>query len=292
MYRIPVTFEGRSPVYIDATLFVLWFPSAFASAEEIDGDALIEELYDRIPCRCRWSRIRREHIGDTLRFLFSLLKYNSYLEQDDIQARIRDDIEEQYGLDMRKCRFASRDPGVPTCRHRFVTLVEVACMTNSRLLAEALVGFLRAYTDKIWNSGERYEYVLQEWEPAVRKLQLLLHNDYNYGFGYDAMDDILPMLPYPMCHRGREHPRRRRHGDWNYRALSAPPLRRRRSLDLQLAVPGHAMIPYTPPVVSPALMLPTTPFDEVEMLAWKQEKIAQELQDVKREVRMLQYYGQ
>jgi hypothetical protein len=194
----------------------------------------------------------------------------SYRSEDAIQAKIQADLERQFRINRGRGRIGGMRSGEHACRHRFVTLVEVAYIAESRLLAQALVGFLNRNQDRIWN--ERPEHIFEEWEPAISKLQDLLQSGY--------LEEEYPMW-------GRDYPQRRRHQDWGYRAISAPPVRRCRSLEMQLAIPRQAMIPYTPPMMSPALIVPEDPFDDVELLARGQEHIAQELQDVKYELRQL-----
>jgi hypothetical protein len=274
-----VRFSGHRSLHIDPYSFSLWFPNMDVGWRPINGEDWIDQIRERIHCRCRWKPLERREARETLTFFLRLLEGRSYTHESQIQAQIMEDLEQQKMIDLHKARMVHMNPGFHICRHRFVTLVEVAYIANSRLLAQALIEFANENQEMIF--GESREHRHLEWEPAQMKLQELLWEGY--------LEEEYPAWP-----RGRDFPRRRRHRDWDYdwhyRALSAPPVRRCRSLDLRLAmVQQQALMPYTPPRMSPPLMLEDNPFDEMEMIAQGQEEIAQEIRDVKHELRQLQW---
>jgi len=280
MWSLPVKLSGYPRLAIDAEAFSLWFPDAFAGWGFIHADAWIDDLYDRIYCPCRYSKINRDDISRSLYALFRCLEYLPYRGNRESRSQIRKNLEEKLSEDRRRARHVYLNPGYSTCRHRFVTWAEIAYNTNSQLLAEALVEFATRSEDSL--SEDRSEYIRSEWEPAVRKMQEVLQANV-YG-----ADDIFA-VPYPGWGRGRRH--RRRPLDWDYRSSSAPPVRRCPSLDLQLARLSPAILPRTPPLMSPARLITANPLDEVDALAWNQANLEHEMQDVKREVRMLQWRG-
>lgn len=160
--------------------------------------------------------------------------------------------------------------GVAQCTHFFVAMVEVVLGTGSWVVG----GALEAFVARNWEDVcEGEEYVRAEWVSAWRKLQRFLK-------GCGLLEGEVGGERFGGWNRGRG-------GlgysgiEWHSRSVSAPPVRRMRSPELGL-------IPVARRVVSPARMPVVNTLEEVDVLAVNQEKLANELLDVKREVRMLQ----
>lgn len=271
-----------SYIRVDRHSFAMWFPTEYAGTSHIDGDVYVETLYDNLRNRTTISRCQLE---GTLTAVFESLKHWSFTNNTGPRSKIRKYLENEMNTERTSARFWQRDIGLFRSRRAFVALAYFADMTNSVLLAEALMDFCYRNLPSIMKREERYLLSI-EWEPAVRKVQQLVQSEMQNAYMPERWDDWYAD-PYEEWYRGRRH----RHPfpySWNHRAISAPPIRRRRSSpDMRMILPGPGMNARTPPSMSPVRMIAANPFDEVDIIQMNQMELANEIQDLRRDVDLL-----